>query len=100
MLKTLRHFLMLIVLTASAFSTLAQDCGCDHVISPPQERTKTLILKGDSIGVKAGQNVCLSAGFYLQIRLLNFVGEPGNPVTIRNCGGLVEIGDAVNFGRW
>jgi hypothetical protein len=100
MLKNLRHFLMLIVLIASAYSSLAQDCGCDHVISPPQERTKTLILKGDSLGVKPGQNVCLAAGFYLQIRLLNFVGEPGNPVTIRNCGGLVEIGDAINFGRW
>ena len=100
MLKTLRYLFALIVLTASAFSSLAQDCGCDHVISPPQERTKTLIIKGDSIGVKPGQNVCLSAGFYMQIRFLRMVGEPGNPVTIRNCGGQVEIGDAVNFGRW
>ena len=100
MLKTLRYLFALIALTAGAFSSLAQDCGCDHVISPPEARTKTLILKGDSIGVKPGQNVCLAAGFYMQIRLLNFDGAPGNPVTIRNCGGLVEIGDAITFGRW
>ena len=36
----------------------------------------------------------------MQIRFLRMSGEPGNPVVIKNCGGLVEIGDAVTFGRW
>ena len=96
--KTLRYFLTLIFLTAGAAQ--AQDCGCDHVVNPPVERVATLILKGDSIGVKPGQKVCLTAGFYKQIRFLNMHGEPGNPVTIQNCGGQVEIGDQITYGRW
>ena len=91
---------MLIVFTASARLAEAQDCGCDHVITPPAERVTTLIIKGDSIGVKPGQKVCLAAGFYMQIRFLNMHGEPGNPVTIQNCGGQVEIGDDITYGRW
>lgn len=100
MLKTLRYFFTLVILTASAYSTQAQDCGCDHVITPPADRVTSLILDGEVLGVKPGQTVCLSAGFYMQIRFLRMNGEPGNPVTIKNCGGLVEIGDAITFGRW
>lgn len=98
--KILRYFLTLAILTASAQLAEAQDCGCDHVVSPPTERATTLILKGDSIGVKAGQTVCLAAGFYMQIRFVNMHGEPGNPVTIQNCGGQVQIGDDITYGRW
>ena len=100
MFKTLRYFFTLAILTASALSTQAQDCGCDHVINPPQDRATSLILDGEIMGVKPGETVCLSAGFYIQIRFLRMSGEPGNPVVIKNCGGLVEIGDAVTFGRW
>ena len=100
MSKTLRYFFTLVILTASALSTQAQDCGCDHVINPPQDRATSLILDGETMGVKPGETVCLSAGFYMQIRFLRMSGEPGNPVVIKNCGGLVEIGDAVTFGRW
>lgn len=100
MRKILRFFLTLITLTAGALLARAQDCGCDHVITPPVERVTKLILKGDSIGVKPGQKVCLAAGFYMQIRFLNMHGEPGNPVTIQNCGGQVEIGDGITYGRW
>ena len=100
MSKSLRYFFTLVILTASALSTQAQDCGCDHVINPPQDRATSLILDGETMGVKPGETVCLSAGFYMQIRFLRMSGEPGNPVVIKNCGGLVEIGDAVTFGRW
>ncbi|HET9486344.1 MAG TPA: discoidin domain-containing protein, partial [Chryseosolibacter sp.] len=47
-----------------------------------------------------GQTLCLGAGFYKQIRLIRISGEPGNRVTIKNCGGMVVIGDTVNYGRW
>lgn len=98
--RILRHLVAFIALISFAFLAKAQDCGCDHVITPPVERVTTLIIKGDSIGVKAGQTVCLQAGFYMQIRFLNFRGEPGNPVTIQNCGGQVNIGDDITYGRW
>jgi hypothetical protein len=52
------------------------------------------------MGVKPGQTICLKAGFYMQIRFLNIFGQPGNPVTIKNCGGQVELGDSLNYGRW
>lgn len=100
MRKILRFFLILFILTSGGELAQAQDCGCDHVITPPVERVTTLIIKGDSLGVKPGQKVCLAAGFYMQIRFLNMHGEPGNPVTIQNCGGQVEIGDDITYGRW
>lgn len=78
----------------------AQDCGCDFNIYPPASRTTSLFINGETLGVKPGQTICLHAGFYMQIRLVGISGAPGNPVTIKNCGGLVEIGDPVNFGRW
>ena len=100
MQKNLRYFFSLIFLTAIAYSTKAQDCGCDHVVNPPEDPATSLIIYGDSLNVKPGETVCLKAGFYMQIRFTKFSGEPGNPIVIKNCGGLVEIGNAVTFGRW
>lgn len=100
MRKILRLFFILFFLTSTFQFVQAQDCGCDHVITPPVERATTLIIYGDSLGVKPGQKVCLTAGFYMQIRFLNMHGEPGNPVTIQNCGGQVVIGDDITYGRW
>ncbi|MEX2232833.1 MAG: T9SS type A sorting domain-containing protein [Cyclobacteriaceae bacterium] len=98
--KTLRCLVALFISITSAYSSQAQDCNCDHVISPPDSRTTSLIIDGEVMGVKAGETVCVSGGFYMQIRFTKMSGEPGHPVTIKNCGGVVEIGDAVNFGRW
>ena len=98
--KTLRCLVALFISISSAYSTQAQDCNCHHVINPPASPTTPLILDGEVMGVKPGQTVCLTAGFYMQIRFTKMSGEPGRPVTIKNCGGLVEIGNAVNFGRW
>lgn len=78
----------------------AQECGCDFTINPPASRSTSVFINGETLGVKPGQTICLTAGFYMQIRLVGISGTPESPVTIKNCGGLVEIGDAVNFGRW
>lgn len=98
--QVLRYFFALIIFTACAFSTQAQDCGCDHVITPPENRATSLVINGDIMGVKPGETICLAAGFYMQIRFTRMNGEPGNPIKIQNCGGMVEIGDAITFGRW
>jgi hypothetical protein len=91
---------VMMLLTVCAFSTLAQDCDCDHIISPPSKRTTTVFVDGESIGVRPGESICLKAGFYMQIRFLNIFGQPGKPVTIKNCGGQVLLGDSLNYGRW
>lgn len=88
------------IFTLVHFLTFAQDCGCDFVINPPESRTTSVFINGETLGVQPGQTICLTAGFYMQIRFVGISGEPGNPVTIKNCGGLVEIGDASNWGRW
>ena len=98
-------FLKRVATLAMLFTTFhaaaqAQDCGCDFVINPPESRTTTLFINGEELGVQPGQTICLTAGFYMQIRLVKIFGEPGNPVTIKNCGGLVQIGDDTNYGRW
>lgn len=100
MKKNLRHLAALAMLISSAYSAQAQDCNCDHVISPPDSRATSLIIDGEAMGVKSGETVCISAGFYNQIRIVKMSGEPGLPIIIQNCGGVVEVGDAVNFGRW
>ncbi|MEX2232154.1 MAG: discoidin domain-containing protein [Cyclobacteriaceae bacterium] len=97
---SIRTAIVTVLFTAINFFANGQDCGCDHVIEPPADRITSTFVYGDSLGIKPGQTVCLKAGFYFQIRFTNVVGEPGNPVTIKNCGGLVQIGDDVNHGRW
>lgn len=98
--KLLRRLIALCILVSSVYSSQAQDCNCDHVIVPPASPTSPLIVDGETMGVKAGERVCVSAGFYNQIRFTRMSGEPGRPITIINCGGVVEIGNATNFGRW
>lgn len=95
-----RAGILSVIFTLVCVVSFAQDCGCDFTIEPPASRATSLFISGETLGVKPGQTICLKAGFYMQIRLVGISGAPGNPVTIKNCGGLVEIGDAANFGRW
>lgn len=95
-----RAGILSVIFTLVSVVSFAQDCGCDFTIEPPASRATSLFISGETLGVKPGQTICLKAGFYMQIRFVGISGEPGNPVTIKNCGGQVEIGDDVNFGRW
>ncbi len=97
---TLKASILTLLLIGVATFAQAQACGCDYVINPPDARTTSLVVDGALLGVKPGQTICLTAGFYMQVRVTGLMGVPGNPVTIKNCGGLVEIGDVTNFGRW
>lgn len=96
MMQTMLIFLFTAVITV----TQAQDCRCDFVINPPADPSTSVFVNGESLGVKPGQRLCLNAGFYKQIRFSKLSGEPGKPITIINCGGLVEIGNSTNFGEW
>lgn len=78
----------------------AQSCDCDHVIDPPADSLTSVFIDGQNLNVQPGQTVCLKAGFYKQVRFVRFYGLPGNPITVRNCGGLVQLGDSTHYGRW
>ncbi|MBI3203887.1 MAG: right-handed parallel beta-helix repeat-containing protein [Myxococcales bacterium] len=71
------------------FRALAADCGCDH--SVPASQTS---VKGGTLGVKPGDVVCIEAGKRPFLILEDLVGTEAAPVTIKNCGGRVEIANA------
>lgn len=65
------------------------DCGCDHTITASNP-----YVNGQSLGVKPGDVVCIKAGNYPYLNLFNFQGSSSNPITIKNCGGQVRIGNS------
>ena len=74
--------------------TPSADCNCDHVITPANS-----YVNGQSLGVKPGDVVCVQAGQYDYLNLFNFQGNADAPITIKNCGGQVRIGNSsTNYG--
>ncbi|MGJ3234262.1 choice-of-anchor Q domain-containing protein [Marivirga sp.] len=66
----------------------AQDCGCDHTISPSDG---LLVLESSDFDYEPGDVFCFEAGNYDAIRLIGFKGTAENPLIFKNCGGLVDI---------
>lgn len=92
--------LLVLVGLLSSITSKAQQCDCDHVITPPETPATSVFIDGEVLKVKPGETICLKSGFYMQIRFIRIFGTPGKPVTIINCGGPVQIGDSTTFGRW
>ncbi|MEO1051426.1 MAG: right-handed parallel beta-helix repeat-containing protein [Bacteroidota bacterium] len=83
-----KFLLATLVLSLCFLSSIqAQDCDCDHVIDPT-----TPFVKGENFDIQPGDRICLMAGEYDYLHILNFHGEPGNPITFVNCGGKVTVG--------
>ncbi len=84
-----KPLLYLMLLIASA--VFSQNCGCDHTL------TKSGIISADDdvfvTKPKAGDVICIQAGNYGYFRFFDFVGEKGNPIVFKNCGGKVVISD-------
>lgn len=82
------HLAALIVLCAcwlSPLTTRAQ-CDCDHTLE-----TSVTVAVGDELGVGPGDRVCVTSGSRPFLRLQSFHGTAAEPITIVNCGGVVEI---------
>lgn len=64
------------------------DCSaCTYVVP-----SNTTIVDGLKLGIQPGNVLCLSAANqYTGMIFRNIVGAPGNPVIIRNCGGVARI---------
>jgi len=85
---------------ANGDCTIGVDCcvvglDCDHILSPSYGHTDYFEVKGveDSDSPNwydyAGKILCIPAGTYRAIALLQLKGSPGSPVVITNCGGNV-----------
>ncbi len=75
----------------------ADDCGCD-VVLPKLSYGGIYFINGQNgITIKPGDKVCIKAGFYSNIYLRGIVGTPEKPITIINCGGLVQVGDSPSW---
>ncbi|MDW7696032.1 PKD domain-containing protein (plasmid) [Flammeovirgaceae bacterium SG7u.111] len=66
------------------------DCGCDHVLG---ESTDQIYIDGSTMDIQPGDVICIQAGNYKFIQMWNFEGSEEDPITIKNCGGQVVIGD-------
>jgi len=80
----------LLTLTYSAFA----QCNCDYTINPSNN---SIVFDGAAQGVQPGQTICIQAGYRKKITFRNLVGSATNYITIKNCGGKVEIGGAANL---
>lgn len=82
-------FLVSFLLITSPISVKAQeDCDCDHTISPS---SSLMILEASDFDYEPGDVFCFEAGTYDAIRLIGFKGTKENPLTFKNCGGIVDI---------
>jgi len=72
-------------------------CGCDITLQPGASDGQVYV-DGQTLGVKPGMKVCLKAGHYVSVGLFHFYGTRSQPVTIINCGGLVNISGYVGYG--
>lgn len=71
----------------------AEAGSCTFVIKPNEE-----IFKGKERGVKAGDTICIPAGTRSGIGFYEIEGAPGNPVIIRNDGGVAILGNTPGKG--
>lgn len=67
-------------------TSVAGGCGCDHI--HPLNVWK---LDGTAVNIQPGDTVCLEAGARARMRIENVHGTEQAPVTIKNCGGQLEI---------
>ncbi|WP_247236291.1 malectin domain-containing carbohydrate-binding protein [Telluribacter sp. SYSU D00476] len=84
--------LLLVLLSVLPQVARAQACGCTTTI------TASGIYDGSQMDVKPGDVVCIQAGTYSRFRFINFQGTAEQPITIKNCGGAVNIAHATYFG--
>ncbi|HEV7349075.1 malectin domain-containing carbohydrate-binding protein [Telluribacter sp.] len=88
------YYLLLIFLLLSTLpsATQAQDCGCSRTI------TTSGIYDGRQMKVLPGEVICIKAGTYSRFRFLNLEGTAEKPITIKNCGGVVDIAHTTYYG--
>lgn len=83
--------LLCIIAFCSPFLSIAQDCGCTHIIIPAKNSV-TFDGQTQNPKVKPGDVLCFNATTVLErIIIKNIVGTKENPIIIKNCGGVAHI---------
>ncbi len=81
LLLVLVHGLLFGLLAAPA----SAQCDCDHVLD-----ASVTVADGATLGVMPGERVCVM-GDRDFLRIQHFTGTAADPITILNCGGVVNI---------
>ncbi|HSC52271.1 MAG TPA: right-handed parallel beta-helix repeat-containing protein [Phnomibacter sp.] len=74
------------------------DCGCDYIVKPSRPTDDYIYVNLRNAGIKPGAKVCIPAGLYHHISISGLVGSEEKPITIVNCGGLVEMSSETTYG--
>lgn len=92
--------LLLILLSQTNVFAQANNCGCDTTLTEAGiYRPATPTQRGRFyLNIGAGKTICIRSGNYSQFRFFDFQGAPNAPITIKNCGGLVTIGNRFTTG--
>ena len=67
----------------------AQSCGCTKTLTAASDGG--IYVSGITIGAKPGDVICIKAGRYKFIQLLDFNGTATQPIVFKNCGGQVIV---------
>lgn len=87
--KPILFVLSLAVALTPSISHSSDACQCTHSFDT-SEKTN-IYLNGETTTVSPGDIICFQSGTYSTIRLNNIHGTAADPVTVKNCGGQVEI---------
>ena len=82
-MRTLLLVVMLVQLLAAHASA---QCRCDHTLG-----LDVTTANGATLGIGPGDRVCVAPGARPFLRLERFVGTAEAPITVLNCGGVVDI---------
>lgn len=83
-----------------SFTTFAQDCGCDFTFKPSDAVNGFSQIDGKQAPydqIRQGNTLCIEAGAYNGIRIINLIGGSGSPIIIKNCGGQVVSTDGIRI---
>lgn len=98
--KAAKCLLLTAVLWLTGYTTsFSQNCGCTVTFKVQNTKRGLNILDGRKAPfnkVKPGGTLCIQGGNYQQLRLRNFIGTSGRPITIKNCGGQVTTQGGLN----
>ncbi len=80
----------LLILLANPIFGQTPPCNCAATIS------QSGYYNVSSMGVLPGQTICIQAGTYSYLTFANLQGSATQPITVKNCGGLVVLDGSDN----
>lgn len=96
--KVFKHFLLIIILCTINYSlSFGQNCGCSLTFKTNNRRGVNILdgQKAPYNRLRSGGTLCIPAGNYQELRFINFRGNGGKPITIKNCGGKVTTNNGI-----